>query len=313
MCIETRSAAAGFTGMCVCDDGFHGAGCEGSVDEGGGEGGGMLDSPFPWVAIIVPSLLVVLTGLVVGYWLHWQRKRMSLVGMLYGAGGADKHVHKDGESSDEDEDAAWDWVAKSGAGMRSAGSSHGTALLANGNRSQPASPVSNMGAGSAKGSRPLALMNTAASPASSLAGSTSAKSAQRAKLAVAPRMPPLLPRDITAGVRSFAIPITMRDFIPSSTALKRRTIAMLGGGSAAEERNARRISYCTVLYSVLTILWRGYGEPYYIRALRLRKGTRAGHTKAGLHVKGQRVLCEQQQGQLRSVTGRRAPGVCGAV
>jgi hypothetical protein len=27
----------------------------------------------------------VLTGLVVGYWLHWQRKRMSLVGMLYGA------------------------------------------------------------------------------------------------------------------------------------------------------------------------------------------------------------------------------------
>ena len=194
-----RSAAAGFTGMCVCDDGFHGAGCEGSVDEGGGEGDGMLDSPFPWVAIIVPSLLVVLTGLVVGYWLHWQRKRMSLVGMLYGAGGADKHVHKDGESSDEDEDAAWDWVAKSGAGMRSAGSSHGPALLANGNRSQPASPVSNMGAGSAKGSRPLALMNTAASPASSLAGSTSAKSAQRAKPAVAPRMPPLLPRDITAG------------------------------------------------------------------------------------------------------------------
>jgi hypothetical protein len=56
-----------------------------------------------------------------------------------------------------------------------------------------------MGAGSAKGSRPLALMNTAASPASSLAGSTSAKSAQRAKPAVAPRMPPLLPRDITAG------------------------------------------------------------------------------------------------------------------
>jgi hypothetical protein len=29
------------------------------VDEGGGEGGEMLDSPFPWVAIIVPSLLVV--------------------------------------------------------------------------------------------------------------------------------------------------------------------------------------------------------------------------------------------------------------
>jgi hypothetical protein len=33
------------------------------------------------------------------------------------------------------------------------------------------------------------------------------------------------------------------------------------GGSAAEERTAHRLLYCTVLYSVLIIVWRLYGEP----------------------------------------------------
>jgi hypothetical protein len=41
---------------------------------------------------------------------------------------------------------------------------------------------------------------------------------------------------------------------------------------------ARRILHSVVLYTVLIIIGRLYGEPYYIRALRLRQGpeSRAG-------------------------------------
>ena len=45
-----------------------------------------------------------------------------------------------------------------------------------------------------------------------------------------------------------------------------------------ERPRARRILYSIVLYTVLIIVGRLYGEPYYIRALRLRQGpeSRAG-------------------------------------
>lgn len=175
-------AIDGYSGLCVCDAGYHGAGCQSEVKTDDGSGG-MLDSEFPWVAVLIPSMLVVLTVFVVGYWLHWQRKRLSIVGMLYDAGDA---TTKPDEDSDDDEDAAWDWVAKS-AGMGSKRPELDDRKVTPLGATDKALQLGDKNGGT----KPLAI-----GPGASAGSQRSGHGSSNGASAPAPRMPPLLPRDI---------------------------------------------------------------------------------------------------------------------
>jgi hypothetical protein len=67
----------------------------------------------------------------------------------------------------------------------------------------------------------------------------------------------------------------------------------------------RRLLYRAILYSVLVIVWRLYGEPYYTRALRRRKGSaQDGHgVEHGVVAEGRRVHRLRRQDLQEPVDG----------
>jgi len=167
----TTPASDGYTGVCLCDEGYvrTDRGCE-------AQSIGQLDDQFPWVTIVIPALFLAMGGAVVGYWFHWQRKRAAIVGTLYETGDEDHDEDKQMMPVPDldDEDAAWDWVAKSGGGDQT--------------RPRPAraapGAIEDRGAGQAA---QLAIADVMRPPREAV---------KREKAASLARMPPLLPRDI---------------------------------------------------------------------------------------------------------------------
>jgi hypothetical protein len=165
----SSGATDGWTGVCLCDTGYvrTDRGCE-------AQGAGLLDEEFPWVTVVVPAIFVLMGVVVVGYWLQWQRKRARIVGTMYETGDEAKVVAEN-LADLEDEDAAWDWVAK-----RSGGDQPKPKPA----RASAAAIADRAGGGA------LGIMDDSATL------QPPREKAKREKAKSLSRMPPLLPRDI---------------------------------------------------------------------------------------------------------------------
>jgi hypothetical protein len=154
--------------VCLCDAGYirTDRGCE-------AQGVGLLEKDFPWVQVVIPAIFVLMGVVVVAYWLQWQRKRMRIISTLYEPGDEAKAVAED-LAELEDEDAAWDWVAKSGGG----------------GRSKPARAIG-AAIADAPGRAALGSITDGSAPLQ-----PPREKAKREKAKSLSRMPPLLPRDI---------------------------------------------------------------------------------------------------------------------